>query len=436
MRMIFESKQLNEGPGAGYTVSGTLTKVVVHKILNVEKVGGTDLAEYKIDIEADAEFVDVEANSYYYGGKIDSTPVHISSITLETTEGDVSTSDVKWALDNAKIEANLGGGRSHSTFDGVIDVDYNGIENSSELLAVTMEMLDTDAIEYLDRAVQDGYTDTLYAAVIDGVQEDAFDTEEEAIEYAKKYDCDEVVIIYQTMMFNGDIDVETGGTVWTNDGAVEESFEKPLVENVSDEERIPALANYLNIPEDEIEHLWDYEYQTSEGDYLVVTEDEARELAEDDIRNLFDELGLESFTQGFRDWIIMNALETDWFEYAVRESYESYVDGIKYEEGRFEEEILDAGIISEEDVENGYDEDEAAEKYVDYLVENAGDPVDYCGDNFGWDWVTQMANDHGLIDMDVVVEECIDQDGIAHFIARYDGDEHDLGNGLYAYRTN
>jgi hypothetical protein len=27
-------------------------------------------------------------------------------------------------------------------------------------------------------------------------------------------------------------------------------------------------------------------------------------------------------------------------------------------------------------------------------------------------------------------------DGIAHFIARYDGEEHDLGNGLYAYRTN
>jgi hypothetical protein len=41
-----------------------------------------------------------------------------------------------------------------------------------------------------------------------------------------------------------------------------------------------------------------------------------------------------------------------------------------------------------------------------------------------------------LIDMDEVVDQCIYEDGIAHFIARYDGEEHELGNGLYAYRTN
>ena len=38
--------------------------------------------------------------------------------------------------------------------------------------------------------------------------------------------------------------------------------------------------------------------------------------------------------------------------------------------------------------------------------------------------------------MDEVVDQCIYLDGIAHFIATYDGKEHELGNDLFAYRTN
>ena len=36
-------------------------------------------------------------------------------------------------------------------------------------------------------------------------------------EYAKKYDGEEVRVIYETELFNGDVDVEVGETVWTND---------------------------------------------------------------------------------------------------------------------------------------------------------------------------------------------------------------------------
>lgn len=216
------------------------------------------------------------------------------------------------------------------------------------------------------------------------------------------------------------------------------SDNKPLQEDAEVNERVQALADYLGIDASEVKPMSysEYEFETDEGDYLVVDESEARELAEEDIRNLFDELGLDSFTPDFRDWIIMNALDTDWFEDAVKESYENYVENIEYEEGRLEEELLDAGIITEEDIENGYDEDDAKERYVDYLVDGAGDPVDYCGDNFGWDWVSEVATQHNLFDLDKFVEECIYQDGVAHFIARYDGNEIELDNGLYAYRTN
>jgi hypothetical protein len=127
-------------------------------------------------------------------------------------------------------------------------------------------------------------------------------------------------------------------------------------------ERITALASYLNIPEIEIENLYGYEYETPEGDYYVVTEGEAEELAKEDIINMFDELGLESFTEYFRDWIIRNALDQDWFEEAVRESTESYVEDIAYEGDRLEEELLDAGIITSADVDEGYDVEDTKEK--------------------------------------------------------------------------
>ena len=118
-------------------------------------------------------------------------------------------------------------------------------------------------------------------------------------------------------------------------------------------------------------------------------------------------------------------------------------------DNRLIEELHDRHILDDGDFEEGEDGepdfrnlkdyvdiDLYKEEYVDLLVEDAGDPVDYCGDSFGWEWVTEMATQNDLIDLDEVVEQCIYEDGVAHFIARYDGNEYELGNGLYAYRTN
>lgn len=456
MKILYENKQLNEGPGAGYTVSGTLSNVKVNKIEFINTVDkNSDLIEYEVGLDASADFEDVSANSYYYGGTIKSTPVAIDRVRLEFDSGDITEDDVKWAINGAKIEANLGGGWSHSTFKGNIEVDYMSIENASSLLAISMEMLDEKAITYLDKAVQNENTETQFGVVEGNWVEASFDTEDEAIQYAKENGYEAVQELYVLLDMDGDeVDTEFGDIVWTN-GEMEESVRKPLTENVNDEERIPALAAYLNIPEDEIENLWDYEYQTSEGDYLVVTEEEAEELAKEDIRNLFDDMGLDSFTPGFRDWIIMNALDNDWFEDAIREDFENYVEDIEYEassmgyDNRLIEEMHDHQVLSDDDFEEdedgmpnlrelkeGVDIDSLKEEFIDLLVENAGDPVEYCADNFGWDWVTQVATEHNLIDLDEVVEQCIYDDGIAHFIARYDGEEIELGNGLYAYRTN
>ena len=210
-----------------------------------------------------------------------------------------------------------------------------------------------------------------------------------------------------------------------------------LHESFGEDERAQALAQFLGCDVSEVSCIDRYEFDAPNGEsYYVVDEEEAEQLAKEDIENLFDDMGLESFTEYFRNWIIENALDKDWFEECVRESTESYVNDIEYEDGRLQEELLDRGIITEEDVESGYDVDDAKERYVELLMEDIDDYVEYCGFNFGWKWVSEVAERENLIDMDVVTKQCIYEDGVAHFIARYDGNEHDLGNGLFAYRNN
>lgn len=223
-----------------------------------------------------------------------------------------------------------------------------------------------------------------------------------------------------------------------------------------EEERIEALAKYLEVPTSDIEVTYEssdnlFTVKSSGEEYLVVDEDEAYQAAKLDIENLIDDLGIDSFSKDFQDWIFMNCVDEDWFAEALRESTQYYVDDIEDETygqdkyaNRLIEELVDNDILSDEDLEededgsltyNG-DIDDAKERYVDYLVDIAGDPIQDYIDNFGSDSFTQVCKENMLIDWDKVVEECIDVDGVAHFISRWDSIEHDLGNGLYAYRQN
>lgn len=213
---------------------------------------------------------------------------------------------------------------------------------------------------------------------------------------------------------------------------------KSLNESFSEEDRAKALAEYLDIDVEDITNTYDNVFETTDGEeYYVVDENEAYQLAKEDIENLFDDLGLDSFTESFQQWILDNAVEDNgWFSDALREMEESYVEDIKYEgEDRLIEELIDAEIVESAE-EYHEDEEGAEEKYVEYLIENAGDPVEFYRDNFGEKEFSDIVKDNNFIDIDAVAEECINVDGIAHFIARYDGDELDLGNGLFAYRIN
>lgn len=223
-----------------------------------------------------------------------------------------------------------------------------------------------------------------------------------------------------------------------------------------EQERIEKLAEYLEEPVENFKEGYaeNIVENTETGEeYFVGTYDESYEEARNQIESLFDDLGLESFTPNFQDWIIQNALDTEWFEDNQRESYTYYVEDIENEndevfENRLISELYEEDILTEKDFDNWGEEhptvkedvdiEDKKEEYIDKLCDEE-DAVEYYKSNFGFDrdFSKLIKNGNGpSIDMEEVVEECIYQDGIAHFVASYDGEEIELDNDLFAYRIN
>ena len=218
-----------------------------------------------------------------------------------------------------------------------------------------------------------------------------------------------------------------------------------------------ALAKYLGVDVEDIDNLdWDKNaFSTSEGDYLVLTQEEAEEYAKDDIENAFDDLGLDAFTESFQRWIIDWCLNDSYIEDWMRESYESYVEDIESENSMeydniLIEELVDNDLLSEEDFEtdedgevdwlslkDSVDLDDLKYQYVDSLVESQ-DASSWLTDMYGTgsDLAELIKDNEYLIDFDKLADECISVDGVAHFISSYDGDEHELEGDFYAYRIN
>lgn len=199
--------------------------------------------------------------------------------------------------------------------------------------------------------------------------------------------------------------------------------------------KIKALAEYLGIPEEEISESWDEDnFETEgDGDWIVTDYDTAYSLAIEYVKEIYDEMGLESFTEGFRDYILGNYLD----DKALQDTmYEDIKERYNYED---DDEILDEAeyfdLIDDKDEFEG-DIEELREKIIDKYYEiYENRPYDYFEEIYG---KGKDLNDFlaDYIDIDEVARQAVMEKGIAHFIASYDGNEVDLGNDLYGYRTN
>ena len=197
-------------------------------------------------------------------------------------------------------------------------------------------------------------------------------------------------------------------------------------------ERIEALAKLLNV---EVEDLTTSKYDNrvfeneEASEYIVLTEEEAYEEAKESIRNSIEGLGLESFSECCQEWILASCIDKEWFDEYLEEYYLNYINDIKDEESgydeyetRLEEEMNDAGVETEEE-------------FLDCLIEDAGNSIDWYIDCFGYEEFKSVCEECDLIDWDSVIEEVITEDGVANSIATYDGKEYEVGK-YFIYRLN
>ena len=197
-------------------------------------------------------------------------------------------------------------------------------------------------------------------------------------------------------------------------------------------ERIEALTKFLGV---EVEDLTvsKYDERTFENEeadeYIVLTEEEADEAAEESIKELINDMGLESFTEDFQQWILDNCVDSDWFAEYLEDYEIGYIEDIRCEEASYEEyktrldeEMGDAGVDTEDE-------------FLEYLIECYDDPVEWFKDMFGMEEFTNTIEEYNLIDWEAVINEAIEVDGCGHFIATYDGVENEM-DGYFIYRLN
>ena len=167
---------------------------------------------------------------------------------------------------------------------------------------------------------------------------------------------------------------------------------------------------------------------TDLGEYIIFNnytdaENEAvaqcKQLMED--CGLTENLILEAEIQGL--------IDTQWFIDYWQELHEfnAYEEGIQYIATDEEMEQLENGEISEEEIRDNY---------FNMLQDSIkGQEIEEYKFQFGEGYFNDTLIREGLIDIEALATWCVDMDGVAHYLATYDGEEIDE-NGYYIYRTN
>lgn len=260
-------------------------------------------------------------------------------------------------------------------------------------------------------------------------------------------------ILPTNSVYDGELD-----DLYNSDEKEENKMDKRLIEKKADEEdRIEALAQFLGLDEEEKEEIEvDGDTLTyGRNEYYVLTDDEADEKFEQYQRELWDDMGIQSYSDSFQDWILHNAVDEKWFEDAMDESNRFYCDDIAREsskefDNRLVEECYERGLIDDDDFEENEDgdvdhelckkdNDDLIELMVDDMNSEYDDAVQWYIDNFGEKDLSDCVIEHNLVDLDDVVDEVKLSDGRGPTLASYDGEEHEEkvnGNWFYIYRLN
>ena len=196
-----------------------------------------------------------------------------------------------------------------------------------------------------------------------------------------------------------------------------------------DNTKIESTLVQCDMVEDITSIEFNMNYVTTDlGEYLVFDNYE-------DAENLAIERNIEILEDcGIPENLIFEAelqglIDTEYFEDYFNElhQFEAYDEGLEYIITDEQDELLEAGEITEQDIrDNLYNSLQASIK---------GNELEEYKFQFGEDVFQRVLIEHDLIDITALAKWCVDMDGIGHTLASYDGDETEC-NGYYIYRTN
>ena len=169
-----------------------------------------------------------------------------------------------------------------------------------------------------------------------------------------------------------------------------------------------------------------YEVEVENYNYIVSNDYAALEqLATERNVEIIEDCGLtenlifEAELQGL--------IDTWYFEEYFNElhQFEAYDEGLEYIITDEQDEMLEAGEITEQEIrDNLYDSLQASIK---------GNELEEYKYQFGEEEFQRVLIEHNLIDITALAKWCVDLDGVAHTLATWDGEETET-NGYYFYQ--
>lgn len=218
-----KSKKLVEGAGAGYNIEGSLANIKINSLK--PKVLNDGSVSFTCDI--DCAIKDTIVSSYYNSAQIygEMECKIFSGIdynySLEGLEGEelfeALADDLAYTVDNLQFESETnGGGWNYHKFDGKFSIESNYLDLNCKVV----NKAGIELIDKIDRGYN--YQFGVYDDVEGMVAVFDLDAEEDAIEYAKKNNCNLVKRIYLNYILHGDDwddDFRHGDefVVWEND---------------------------------------------------------------------------------------------------------------------------------------------------------------------------------------------------------------------------
>lgn len=272
---------------------------------------------------------------------------------------------------------------------------------------------------------------------------------------------------------NGDVEVRTPEQTERLNYLKQRLEELQNSEEEVDEDVINEIENEIDSLEDAIDvydiipsgkhyYMTEFEVESLSGRrYAVGTRDETRNSAEDAVKSLVDDIGIDAFSPSFaKSHLDTEKIEDEARDYYDQDVYQNpdsylnededrdlsdrqiqeiavynkkikqaketidYLETIEGTDSKIEEltEMIDemeSEIIDIEESPQGEFNQEKIEARIEELVSDVSYRPENFLNDFGLDW-------KDFVDMDALIEDAIDTDGEAHFINNYDGSSDEM----------